>query len=72
MREHGAAGLEHAGHRPRLGEPGEVARIAVEHDGIEDVALLEAPELVLDAAELGSARGRHEQRLLDRSARPGA
>ena len=51
---------------PGSAKPGEVARIAVEHDGIEEVALLEAPELVLHAAELGAARGRREQRLLDR------
>ena len=69
MRHRRRAALENARDRAGLEEDREVAWVLVEDDGVEDVAGRDPPVLVGDAAKLGAARGRDEQRLLRREPR---
>ena len=55
MRHGRSTGLEDPRHLAGLGEGGEIAGVAVEHDRVEDVSLVDPSEFGVDTAKLGAA-----------------
>src|SRR5439155_5916481 len=66
MRHCRKARLEYTAHGPGLQEDGEVTRVVVEDDRVEDVARRDLLAPVGDSAQLRRAGGRNEQCLLGR------
>ena len=70
-----AQSVDRTGRRPSPGparRSGEIAGVAVEHDRVEHVPLVDRPELGVDAAQLRAASRRREQAPPRPSAPPGA
>jgi len=69
VRDDGCAALEDSGDAVRRGEDRRIGRVLVQQDRVELIAGRYPAQPAADAAQLGAARGRGEQRRLD--AQPG-